>query len=156
MSCWLIDFILNLMLYCNRIYYVRNRTTSNSWSWNVIWLGNKPKMIQWYSRKRCARWFYTKYCWHFNFMQICKCLFSILCVYFFSVWSIIKKKKEYSPVSRKSDSSSNSDNGQWADLIRRRNHRLNELKREFQGWTGTHEQHCILHDVLSKWFYDLL
>lgn len=83
-------------------------------------------------------------------MQICKCLFSILCVYFFSVWSIIKKKKEYSPVSRKSDSSSNSDNGQWADLIRRRNHRLNELKREFQGWTGTHEQHCILHDVLTK------
>lgn len=58
----------------------------------------------------------------------------------------IEKKKESSPSSRKSDSSS--DNGQWAELIRRRNVRLGELKREFRGWQGTHEQHCILHDVL--------
>lgn len=62
---------------------------------------------------------------------------------------IIVKKKECSPVSRKSDSS---DNGQWADLIRRRNSRLSELKREFIGWQGTHEQHCILHDVLTNWW----
>lgn len=61
--------------------------------------------------------------------------------------TIIEKKKECSPVSRKSDSS---DNGQWANLIRRRNNRLSELKRDFQGWQGTHEQHCILHDVLTK------
>lgn len=80
-------------------------------------------------------------------MQICVFSFTILCA-FFSLWSL-KKKKEYSPVSRKSDSSSNSDNGQWADLIRRRNHRLTELKREFRGWQGTHEQHCILHDILT-------
>lgn len=57
------------------------------------------------------------------------------------------KKKESSPVSRKSDSSDS--NGRWANLIQRRNNRLHELKREFRGWQGTHEQHCILHDVLN-------
>lgn len=62
--------------------------------------------------------------------------------YFFEM-----KKKESSP-SRKSDSSS--DSGQWANLVRRRSARLNELRREFQGWHGTHEQHCILHDVLLQ------
>lgn len=61
----------------------------------------------------------------------------------FSPW--IEMKKASSPVLRKSDSS---DHGQWADLIRRRNVRLSELKRELRGWQGTHEQHCILHDVL--------
>uniref|UniRef100_A0A0K8TT97 Putative cytoskeleton-associated protein n=1 Tax=Tabanus bromius TaxID=304241 RepID=A0A0K8TT97_TABBR len=40
--------------------------------------------------------------------------------------------------------------GQWADLIRRRSLRLKDLRREFRGWSGNHEQHCILHDVLGS------
>lgn len=57
------------------------------------------------------------------------------------------EKKESSP----SRSSENSDSGHWTELVRRRGTRLNELRREFRGWHGTHEQHCILHDVLLQW-----
>ncbi|EAT34040.1 AAEL013699-PA [Aedes aegypti] len=38
--------------------------------------------------------------------------------------------------------------GRWADLVRRRALRIADLRREFQGWHGNHERHCILHDVL--------
>lgn len=56
---------------------------------------------------------------------------------------IVKKLEFHQP--RKSESG---DAGRWAELVRRRSARLDELKREFQGWHGAHEQHCILHDVL--------
>ncbi|XP_052893980.1 restin homolog isoform X2 [Anopheles moucheti] len=38
--------------------------------------------------------------------------------------------------------------GRWAELVRRRALRIADLRREFQGWHGNHERHCILHDVL--------
>lgn len=38
--------------------------------------------------------------------------------------------------------------GHWVELIQRRSLRLADLRREFQGWQGSHERHCILHDVL--------
>lgn len=57
----------------------------------------------------------------------------------------MKKKKKKSVEFKKND---NDDAGRWADLVRRRSARLEELRREFQGWHGSHEQHCILHDVL--------
>uniref|UniRef100_A0A1A9ZN83 CAP-Gly domain-containing protein n=1 Tax=Glossina pallidipes TaxID=7398 RepID=A0A1A9ZN83_GLOPL len=37
----------------------------------------------------------------------------------------------------------------WSKLIKRRNFPLSELRREFRGWTGNHEKHCILHSVLT-------
>lgn len=40
------------------------------------------------------------------------------------------------------------DTNRWAELVRRRSMRLADLRREFQGWHGAHERHCILHDVL--------
>lgn len=49
-------------------------------------------------------------------------------------------------------SSSSSDRskeiGRWVELVQRRSLRLVDLRREFQGWQGSHERHCILHDVL--------
>ena len=38
--------------------------------------------------------------------------------------------------------------GKWVELVQRRSLRLADLRREFQGWHGNHERHCILHDVL--------
>lgn len=38
--------------------------------------------------------------------------------------------------------------GRWVELVQRRSLRLVDLRREFQGWQGSHERHCILHDVL--------
>lgn len=40
------------------------------------------------------------------------------------------------------------DADRWAELVQRRSVRLADLRREFQGWHGAHERHCILHDVL--------
>jgi hypothetical protein len=37
--------------------------------------------------------------------------------------------------------------GRWAALVKQRNLQLVDLRREFQGWHGNHERHCILHDV---------
>uniref|UniRef100_A0A1A9WBH6 CAP-Gly domain-containing protein n=1 Tax=Glossina brevipalpis TaxID=37001 RepID=A0A1A9WBH6_9MUSC len=37
----------------------------------------------------------------------------------------------------------------WSKLIKRRNFPLSELRREFRGWTGNHEKHCLLHSVLT-------
>ncbi|XP_073825078.1 cytoplasmic linker protein 190 isoform X21 [Musca autumnalis] len=42
-----------------------------------------------------------------------------------------------------------SDADRWVRLIARRSFRLADLRREFRGWTGNHEKHCILHSVLS-------
>uniref|UniRef100_A0A1L8E5P6 Putative cytoskeleton-associated protein n=1 Tax=Nyssomyia neivai TaxID=330878 RepID=A0A1L8E5P6_9DIPT len=42
------------------------------------------------------------------------------------------------------------DMGRWVELIRRRSMRIADLRREFQGWSGSHERHCILHDVLLQ------
>ncbi|XP_046812528.1 restin homolog isoform X9 [Lucilia cuprina] len=42
-----------------------------------------------------------------------------------------------------------SDADRWARLIARRSFRLADLRREFRGWSGNHEKHCILHSVLS-------
>ncbi|KAJ6646887.1 Restin like [Pseudolycoriella hygida] len=39
------------------------------------------------------------------------------------------------------------DADRWAELVRRRSVRLADLRREFQGWHGAHERHCILHDL---------
>lgn len=50
------------------------------------------------------------------------------------------------------DNNSNDDNdtdaNRWTQLVRRRTVRLADLRREFAGWHGSHERHCILHDVL--------
>lgn len=37
--------------------------------------------------------------------------------------------------------------GRWAEMVKRRNLQVVDLRREFQGWNGNHERHCILHDV---------
>lgn len=37
--------------------------------------------------------------------------------------------------------------GRWAAYIRQKSLQVDELRREFTGWTGNHERHCILHDV---------
>ncbi|XP_039949142.1 restin homolog isoform X12 [Bactrocera neohumeralis] len=37
----------------------------------------------------------------------------------------------------------------WVRLITRRGFRLAELRREFRGWYGNHERHCILHSILT-------
>ncbi|XP_030383115.1 restin homolog isoform X8 [Scaptodrosophila lebanonensis] len=37
----------------------------------------------------------------------------------------------------------------WRRLIARHSFRLADLRREFRGWTGNHERHCILHSVLQ-------
>ncbi|XP_036225531.1 restin homolog isoform X12 [Bactrocera oleae] len=37
----------------------------------------------------------------------------------------------------------------WVRLITRRGFRLAELRREFRGWYGNHERHCILHTILT-------
>ncbi|XP_055713433.1 restin homolog isoform X15 [Phlebotomus papatasi] len=42
------------------------------------------------------------------------------------------------------------DMGRWVNLIRRRSMRIADLRREFRGWQGAHERHCILHDVLLQ------
>ncbi|XP_075152015.1 cytoplasmic linker protein 190 isoform X2 [Haematobia irritans] len=42
-----------------------------------------------------------------------------------------------------------SDADRWARLIARGSFRLSDLRREFRGWSGKHEKHCILHSVLS-------
>lgn len=41
------------------------------------------------------------------------------------------------------------DADRWARLIERRSFRLADLRRQFRGWTGVHEPHCILHNVLQ-------
>uniref|UniRef100_A0A2M4A1A2 Putative cytoskeleton-associated protein n=1 Tax=Anopheles triannulatus TaxID=58253 RepID=A0A2M4A1A2_9DIPT len=46
------------------------------------------------------------------------------------------------------DTTDGSEVGRWAELVRRRALRIADLRREFQGWHGNHERHCILHDVL--------
>lgn len=38
--------------------------------------------------------------------------------------------------------------GRWAAYIKERLH-VAELRRDFQGWSGNHERHCILHDVFT-------
>uniref|UniRef100_A0A0A1WX41 Restin homolog n=2 Tax=Zeugodacus cucurbitae TaxID=28588 RepID=A0A0A1WX41_ZEUCU len=42
-----------------------------------------------------------------------------------------------------------SDSDRWARLVARRGFRLAELRREFRGWYGNHERHCILHSILT-------
>jgi CAP-Gly domain-containing linker protein 1 len=37
--------------------------------------------------------------------------------------------------------------GRWAELVKQRSLQIADLRREFQGWHGNHERHCILHDV---------
>ncbi|XP_034101350.1 restin homolog isoform X9 [Drosophila albomicans] len=37
----------------------------------------------------------------------------------------------------------------WRQLIARHSIRLSDLRREFRGWSGKHERHCILHSVLT-------
>ncbi|KAG5675079.1 hypothetical protein PVAND_005011 [Polypedilum vanderplanki] len=37
--------------------------------------------------------------------------------------------------------------GRWATYIRQRSEHIDDLRRQFTGWTGNHERHCILHDV---------
>ncbi|XP_043069816.1 restin homolog isoform X9 [Drosophila bipectinata] len=37
----------------------------------------------------------------------------------------------------------------WRRLIARHSIRLSDLRREFRGWSGKHESHCILHSVLT-------
>ncbi|XP_043864966.1 restin homolog isoform X9 [Drosophila mojavensis] len=37
----------------------------------------------------------------------------------------------------------------WRRLIARHSIRLADLRREFRGWSGKHERHCILHSVLT-------
>lgn len=37
----------------------------------------------------------------------------------------------------------------WTRLIASRSYRLADLRREFRGWSGKHEQHCLLHSVLT-------
>lgn len=37
--------------------------------------------------------------------------------------------------------------GRWATMVKQRSLQLVDLRREFQGWNGNHERHCILHDV---------
>jgi hypothetical protein len=37
--------------------------------------------------------------------------------------------------------------GRWAAYIRQRSLHVDGLRREFTGWSGNHERHCILHDV---------
>ncbi|XP_017025635.1 restin homolog isoform X17 [Drosophila kikkawai] len=37
----------------------------------------------------------------------------------------------------------------WRRLIARHSIRLSDLRREFRGWSGKHERHCILHSVLT-------
>jgi len=37
--------------------------------------------------------------------------------------------------------------GRWAEFVRQRSLQVADLRREFQGWHGNHERHCILHDV---------
>ncbi|XP_055591971.1 restin homolog isoform X2 [Uranotaenia lowii] len=61
-----------------------------------------------------------------------------------------KNVQQRSPASPTSPTSSDIDYevGRWADLVRRRALRIADLRREFQGWHGNHERHCILHDVL--------
>lgn len=37
--------------------------------------------------------------------------------------------------------------GRWAAMVKQRSLQVADLRREFQGWHGNHERHCILHDV---------
>ncbi|KAM8717764.1 hypothetical protein ACLKA7_004463 [Drosophila subpalustris] len=37
----------------------------------------------------------------------------------------------------------------WRQLIARHSIRISDLRREFRGWSGKHERHCILHSVLT-------
>lgn len=62
--------------------------------------------------------------------------------------SVYKKLKS----SRSEDSESI---GRWATYIKKRIE-IDELRREFNGWTGHHERHCILHDVFTMWIFFLI
>lgn len=37
----------------------------------------------------------------------------------------------------------------WRRLIARHSIKVSDLRREFRGWSGKHESHCILHSVLT-------
>ncbi|XP_022230011.1 restin homolog isoform X2 [Drosophila obscura] len=37
----------------------------------------------------------------------------------------------------------------WRRLIAKHSIRVSDLRREFRGWSGKHERHCILHSVLT-------
>ncbi|XP_017116713.1 restin homolog isoform X15 [Drosophila elegans] len=37
----------------------------------------------------------------------------------------------------------------WRRLIARHSIKVSDLRREFRGWSGKHERHCILHSVLT-------
>lgn len=39
--------------------------------------------------------------------------------------------------------------GRWAELVKKRTLNVADLRREFTGWHGNHERHCILHDVFT-------
>lgn len=41
--------------------------------------------------------------------------------------------------------------GRWAAMVKQRSLQIVDLRREFQGWHGNHERHCILHDVMLGW-----
>lgn len=41
--------------------------------------------------------------------------------------------------------------GRWAAMVKQRSLQIVDLRREFQGWHGNHERHCILHDVFLGW-----
>jgi len=59
----------------------------------------------------------------------------------------VTPERNVSPVfTKKSPSPEGEQIGRWADYIKQRIV-LEDLKREFNGWTGNHERHCILHDV---------
>lgn len=145
---------MNKRLHCQLIlmeYLLKNILIN----FNLFWIGSIAREAKSHWTADFGTWFdsTTNWKWYdgvskryssgdFPLNFVCNFVIFIKC-YLVSFWS--KPKKSSSPVLRKSDSS---DNGQWANLIRRRNSRLYELRRDFRGWQGTHEQHCILHDIL--------
>lgn len=51
-------------------------------------------------------------------------------------------------LSKKTRSEDSESIGRWATYIKKRIE-VDELRREFNGWSGNHERHCVLHDVFT-------
>lgn len=77
------------------------------------------------------------------FFRICCRNIKFVCVCI----KCVTPERVKSPVyTKKSPSPDGEQIGRWAEYIKQRIV-LEDLKREFHGWTGNHERHCILHDV---------